>query len=134
MRARVRIPHCCSLSGEIKKRRIKRRLESFLEKNLVLCSGLHRFGCDVHPAAFTVELHLPINESEKSPIASGADVMASHEFSSALADDDAAGCYMLSAKGFHAEALAITVTAVAAAALAFLVCHTIKTTFLRSPK
>jgi hypothetical protein len=46
-----------------------------------------------------------------------------HAFSAALADDDAAGGDLLATESFYAETLAITVTAITAAALTFLMSH-----------
>ena len=80
-------------------------------------------GSDVHAAAVLIELHLAVDQGEESPIASGADVLASDELGAALANDNAAGGDMFPAEGFHTEPLAITIATVSAAALTFFMSH-----------
>jgi hypothetical protein len=45
------------------------------------------------------------------------------ELGAPLPDDDATGTDLFSAEAFHAQALALTVSTVAAGAAAFFVCH-----------
>ena len=85
--------------------------------------GRDRSGEDIDATALFIEFHLAINQCKKSPIAPGAHILAGDELGSALADEDGSCGDMLTAKSFYAEALAVTVTAITAAALAFLMCH-----------
>jgi len=70
-----------------------------------------------------VELHLAIDQREKRPIASGSNVLASVEFGSILADDDAAGGDELGAKRLDAQPLAIAVATVSRTSLSLFVSH-----------
>ena len=60
----------------------------------------------VHAAAFAVELHLTICQSEEGVIFTAANTHTWMDFGSALTHDDVAGNNGLSAVFFHAEALA----------------------------
>src|SRR3954464_11206223 len=77
---------------------------------------------------FTAELaisecDLPVGEREQSMILAQADVVARVPLGAALAHDDVAGANSLAAELLHAEALALTVAAVAGRAACFLMCH-----------
>ena len=91
-------------------------------KKQLIVPGLRLRRNDVHPAAALVERHFAVDEREQSPIAARADVVARYELGAALADDDAARADDLSAEGFHAQAFADAVAAVADASLTFLMC------------
>jgi hypothetical protein len=56
-------------------------------------------------------------------ISADADVLARMELRASLPDDDAAGSDLFSAESFHAQALALAISTVAAGAAAFFVCH-----------
>ena len=93
-----------------------------LKKQLIV-SGLRLRRNDVHTPTPLIERHFAVNEREQSPIAARADVVARHELGPALADDDAARADDLPPEGFHAQAFANAVAAVADASLTFLMCH-----------
>ena len=66
---------------------------------------------------------MTIAEGEDGEVAAEADVLARMDVGSALSDDDAAGGDELSAVGLHATHFRFAVAAVAAAGLAFFMCH-----------
>ena len=72
---------------------------------------IHSWG-HMDPAGDLVETDLAIDQREKRPIASGANILASVELGSILANDDAAGGDELGAKRFDAQPLAIAVATV----------------------
>jgi len=78
---------------------------------------------DVHAAAAFIEGDFAIGQSEQGPVAPGADVVAGEKFGSALADQDTAGRDEFAAKSFYAKPFAGGISAVADAALTFLMCH-----------
>ena len=92
----------------------------------LVASGGDGGGGDVDAAAGFVEFHLAVSEREEGPVAARSDVVSSDEFGAALTDDDAAGGDVFATEGFHAEALAVAVTAVTAAALSFFVSHKVR--------
>ncbi len=61
---------------------------------------------NVDAAAFTVELHFPIAESEEGVVFAAAYVDTRMNFGAALANDDVTGDDDLSAKFFHSETIA----------------------------
>jgi hypothetical protein len=89
---------------------------------LIIRSG---FRHDIHATAAFVEIHFAIDESEQCPIATGADIFASHKLRSALANDNAACGDDVTAKLFHAQSLADAIPTVTNTSLTFLVCHKI---------
>src|SRR5215471_17625957 len=64
-----------------------------------------------------------VGKRKKRVILADADVLARVPLGAALAHDDVAGEDSLSAELLHAEALALTVAAVAGRAACFLMCH-----------
>lgn len=78
---------------------------------------------DLLPSAATFELYDTGHVGIEGVIASKADVEAGEEFRSPLAHNDGAGLDCLSAVGFYAEVLWVTVTAVSCRTAAFICCH-----------
>src|SRR3954447_24551742 len=79
---------------------------------------------DVFAAKLAVaERDLAVGKRKKSMILAQADVVARVPLGAALTHDDVAGANTLAAELLHAEALALTVAAVAGRAACFLMCH-----------
>src|SRR5438128_773345 len=66
---------------------------------------------------------LPVGKRKQGMILAQADVVARVPLGAALTHDDVAGAHGFAAELFHAEALALTVAAVAGRAACLLVCH-----------
>ncbi len=77
----------------------------------------------IHAVAGFVEFDLSIDESEQGPIATRADIQACDKLCTTLADQNTAGRNKFTTKTFNPKSLANAVTAVANAALTFLMCH-----------
>src|SRR5690348_6421875 len=69
------------------------------------------------------ERDLAVGKREKRMVLAQADVVARVPLRSALTHDDVAGARLLAAEQLHAEALALTIAAVAGRAACFLMCH-----------
>jgi hypothetical protein len=78
---------------------------------------------DVHAAAFLVEEHAAIDESEERVVTTATDAKARMHFGAALADDDVSGDHGLAAEFFHAEALAAGIATVLDGTLSFFMGH-----------
>jgi hypothetical protein len=77
----------------------------------------------VHFAAFFLELHDAIGERIQGEISAHANVTAGVHFRATLTDNDVTGDTSLSTIQFYTTILRVTVAAVTAAGLAFLMGH-----------
>src|SRR5262249_30257971 len=75
------------------------------------------------PLPLLIKENGAVGEGEEGIVAAAADVAAGEELGSPLPDDDAAGADGLPAVDLHAQVLWIGIAAIAAGALALLVCH-----------
>ena len=80
-------------------------------------------GVDVHTTASAIESDIAVDERIKGVVTSAADIAARMELGANLANDDAARGHQFTAKTLDAKTLCVAVATVAAAALAFLMCH-----------
>jgi len=77
----------------------------------------------IHATAFLIKLYLAINQREKRPIPPCAHILAGNKFRPALAHQNAACGDNFATEPFYPKSLAITVTAIPAAALTFFMSH-----------
>jgi hypothetical protein len=70
-----------------------------------------------------LEFNLAVDQCEDGVIATDTDVEPGVELRSALAHDDAAGGYELTAVGFYTAILRVAVATVAGGACALFMCH-----------
>ena len=95
-----------------------------LQWSLVRGDGSGDWGRDdVDAAAFAVEEHFAIDESEEGVVLAATDAEARMHLRSTLADDDVASDDRLAAELFHAEALAAGIATVFDGALSFFMGH-----------
>src|SRR5438067_10954520 len=80
---------------------------------------MHVFAAELAVA----ERDAAVGKRKQGMILANADVVAGVPLGAALAHDDVAGARSLAAEQLHAEALALTVAAVAGRAGCFLMCH-----------
>src|SRR6476646_10259569 len=80
---------------------------------------MHVFAAELAVA----ECDLAVAKRKKRMVFAQADVVARVPLGAALTHDDVAGARLLAAEQLHAEALALTVAAVAGRAACFLMCH-----------
>jgi hypothetical protein len=85
--------------------------------------ALVRQRLDVDPTAFSIEVHVAIDQSEDGVIGSHADIAARMPLGSALADQDVAWTYKLTAEFLDSKTLCVRVASVPCGALSFFVCH-----------
>lgn len=88
-----------------------------------LAGKLDRQRVNIDAAPRAVKADLPVDQSIKCVITSAADVLAGVKLGANLADDDAACGDGFSAESLDAATLAVAIATVAAAALAFFMCH-----------
>jgi hypothetical protein len=85
--------------------------------------ALVRQRLDVDPTAFSIEVHIAIDQSEDGVIGSHANIAAWMPLSSALADQDVAWTYQFATEFLNSKTLCVRVASVACGALSFFVCH-----------
>src|SRR6185369_6497704 len=81
--------------------------------------NMHVFAAELAVA----ERDLAVGKRKEGMVLAQADVVARVPLRAALTHDDVAGASLLAAEQLHAEALALTVAAVAGRAACFLMCH-----------
>ena len=85
--------------------------------------ALVRQRLDVDPTAFSIEVHVAIDQSEDGVIGSHANITAWMPLGSALADQDVAWTYEFATELLNSETLCVRVASVPSGALSFFVCH-----------
>jgi hypothetical protein len=85
--------------------------------------ALVRQRLDVDPTAFSIEVHVAIDQSEDGVIGSHANIAAWMPFGPALADQDVAWTYEFAAEFLNSKTLCVRVASVPCGALSFFVCH-----------
>jgi len=83
----------------------------------------NRGDVDIDAAAFSVKPDVSVHQCVQRVIVSAPDVTARVVLGANLANDDGAGGNHFAAELLNATSLGVAVTAVAAAALTFLMCH-----------
>jgi hypothetical protein len=78
---------------------------------------------DVDPTAFSIEVHVAIDQSENGVIGSHANIPAWMPLGSALANQDVAWTYEFATELLNSETLCVRVASVPCGALSFFVCH-----------
>jgi hypothetical protein len=85
--------------------------------------ALVRQRLDVDSTAFSIEVHVAIDQREDGVIGSHANIAARMPLGSALADQDIAWTYKLTAEFLDSKTLCVRVASVPCGALSFFVCH-----------
>jgi len=85
--------------------------------------GSNRGGVDIDASAFSVKPDVSVDQSVQRVVVSAPDVTSGVVLGADLADDNGTGGNHFAAELLNATSLGVAVTAVSAAALAFLMCH-----------